>query len=176
MAGGSLGDLGKEVPVIGIDALGVAGEAAVGTGLDGGGETADFGLRGAQSDGEEARDLIAGNLRLRVIQQVVFDGVGEGFGLVDDGVRGGIEADGDDANAGFVGLDGVGEAVEEVERGLLVVFDDAEDAVLQGKSAFEHGGGIDRRDERGVAQAGGQRCGDRGAGGGRGGRATRFRR
>ena len=56
-----------------------------------------------------------------------------------------VEADSDDTEAGFVALDGVVKAEEEVARGLLEVFDHTVYSVLQRQSAVQCASGIHGR-------------------------------
>src|ERR1017187_4135874 len=131
----ALSDLAQQVLIVGVDALGVARQAAVGVLFDGGGQAADFGLHGAQRNRKKLRQFVAGNRRLWVILQIVLHRLRQEFRLRYQGAGRRVEADGDDTEAGFVALDGVVKAEEVVARALLVVFDHTIDAVLQRQSA-----------------------------------------
>src|ERR1035441_4833817 len=67
----ALSDLAQQVLIVGVDALRVARQAAVGVLFDGGGQTADFGLHGAERDREKLRQFVSGNRQLRVFLQIV---------------------------------------------------------------------------------------------------------
>src|ERR1035437_3236479 len=149
----ALSDLVQQVLIVGVDALAVPRQAAVGALFDGGGQAADFGLHTAQRNREKLRQFVARNRRLRVFLQIVLYRLRQEFRLRHQGAGRCVEADGHHTEAGFVALDGVVKAEEVVARGLLVVFDHTADAVLQRQSAVQGASGIDRRHQDGAAQA-----------------------
>src|ERR1017187_2656009 len=149
----ALSDLAQQVLIVGVDALGVARQAAGGVLFDGGGETPDFGLHGAQRDRKKLRQFVVGNRRLRVFLQIVLHRLRQEFRLRYQGAGRRVEADGDDTEAGFVALDGVVKAEEVVARALLVVFDHTIDAVLQRQSAVQRAVRSHRRHLGGPAKA-----------------------
>src|ERR1017187_5368868 len=141
----ALSDLAQQVLIVGVDALGVARQAAVGVLFDGGGQTANFGLHGAQRDRKKLRQFVAGNRLLRVLLQIVLHRLRQEFRLRHQSAGRCVEADSDDTEAGFVALDGVVKAEEVVARGLLEVFDHTVYSVLQRQSAVQRASGINRR-------------------------------
>src|ERR1022692_1676352 len=59
-------DLAQQILIVGVDALGVARQTAVGTLFDGARQAADFGLHTTQRNREKLRQFVAGDSRQRI--------------------------------------------------------------------------------------------------------------
>ena len=86
-------NLAQHVPIVSVDALGIARQAAVGALFDASREAADFRLRRPQRQWKVTRQFLARNGKLGTFLQIVAHRAQQRFRLVDQRAGGWVQAD-----------------------------------------------------------------------------------